>query len=64
MKINVNFTIDIPDEDIPKLIALANVDTESQARDFVLFESVDPLIEYLTSNGVPAELVLRSIRRR
>ena len=64
MKIDVRFTIDVPDEDAPTLIELACVETRSQARDFVLWEAADSLIEYLTSNGVRATLVERSIRRR
>ena len=54
MKIAVNFTIDVPDDSMDALAALAAVDPGDRAgaRQFVQAEAEQNVITYLADNGV------------
>lgn len=54
MKIAVNFTIDVPDDSMNALTALAAVEPGDRtgARQFVQAEAEQDVITYLTDNGI------------
>ena len=60
MKINVNFTINVPDESMGALREMASADDNAMARLFVKCEAQDYLADYLADNGVRGVTVARS----
>jgi hypothetical protein len=52
MKIKVEFTVDVPREDLEALRELANADTNARAAEFVRSDVIEYVHQYLGSNGV------------
>lgn len=52
MKIRVDFTLDVPEEYVAKLIELAAAADRAGARRFVQSEAEENLFSYLEDNGV------------
>ena len=52
MKIHVDFTMDVPEEQVPKLIELAAAGDRAGARRFVQAEAEENILSYLEDHGI------------
>lgn len=52
MKIRVDFTMDVPEEYVERLIELAAADSRAGAKSFVRAEAEENILSYLEDNGV------------
>lgn len=58
MKVKIDFTIEIPEESYANLKEVSGeVETLSEARDFIKGDVEAYIVDYLTSNGVRAEVI-------
>lgn len=60
MRVNVNFTLEIPAQDLGALRELSTADTTIDAGWFVRHEAEESIQGYLADNGVNSRVIQRS----